>query len=160
MILVILYVFCMVLANLLVAHFGAWFSPINAFFLIGLDMVLRDVLHDRWKHVGLHKRMLLLITVSGAISYMLNPATGIIALASFVAFTVSMLVNTVIYHRVLRKNWMYRSNVSNVGGSAADSILFPTIAFGAFLPEIVMLQFTLKILGGIFWSYLFSKYKK
>lgn len=46
---VLIYISALVIANLLVAHFGPWFSPINAFLLIGLDLSLRDYLHDKWK---------------------------------------------------------------------------------------------------------------
>ena len=37
-------------------------------------------------------------------------------------------------------------------GAAVDSILFPTIAFGSFLPTIIALQFAAKVAGGALWS--------
>jgi hypothetical protein len=43
-------------------------------------------------------------------------------------------------------------------GAAVDSVLFPTIAFGVLMPEIVILQFAAKVIGGGFWSYIFKKY--
>lgn len=44
---VLTYAAAMTSANLLVASFGPWVSPINSFFLIGLDLALRDFLHVR-----------------------------------------------------------------------------------------------------------------
>jgi hypothetical protein len=43
-----LYIAAITAANLLVAEFGPVISPLNAFFLIGLDLSLRDRLHDLW----------------------------------------------------------------------------------------------------------------
>ena len=34
-----IYIAVICAANLLVAHFGPWITPINAFVLVGLDMV-------------------------------------------------------------------------------------------------------------------------
>lgn len=157
MFLIVLYIVCMILANYLIFLFGPWFSPINAFLLIGLDMVIRDRLHDRWIGHNLIMRMGLLIVVSSLITYVLNPAMVMIAIASSVAFASAMIVNGVIYHFVHKHKWMVRSNVSNIGGSATDSLVFPTVAFGVIMPEIILLQFIAKMLGGLLWSYIFKK---
>lgn len=157
MILVVIYIMCMVLANYLIFLFGPWFSPINAFLLIGLDMVIRDRLHDRWLGKNLVGRMGALIVVSSLITYLLNPTMMMIAVASSLAFASAMIVNGVIYHFVHKRQWMVRSNVSNIGGSATDSVVFPTVAFGAMMPEIILLQFAAKMLGGLLWSYVFKK---
>ncbi|MDV7393141.1 hypothetical protein RZS08_17340, partial [Arthrospira platensis SPKY1] len=79
---VFIYFAAIVAANLLIAAFGPWFSIINSFVLIGLDLVLRDHLHDSWQGKGFMPRMLGLIVGAGAVSYLLNPASGQIALAS------------------------------------------------------------------------------
>ena len=44
---ILIYASAMTLANLSIAQFGPWVSPINAFVLIGLDLALRDWLHCR-----------------------------------------------------------------------------------------------------------------
>jgi hypothetical protein len=95
--------------------------------------------------------MLCLILTGGAISYMLNSSAGIIAVASTVAFILSALTDYGIY-KVLegRTRWI-KVNSSNIGGAAVDSIVFPTIAFGTFLPLVVLGQFAAKVLGGVFW---------
>lgn len=148
MILAILaYAFAMTAANLLIVKFGVWMSPVNSFFLIGLTLVLRDWLHIRLK--AWH--MALLITASGAITYLLNPAAAQIAIASSLAFTLAALVDWAIFVKA-KGTWFRRSNVSNVAGAAVDSVAFPTIAFGVLMPEIVLAQFASKIVGGYIWS--------
>ena len=154
---VLIYIAAIVGANLSVATFGPWISPINAFFLIGLDLTLRDRLHDEWRGPMLWPRMLMLIGVSGALSYFLNPAAGIIAIASVVAFCVANLVDAGTYHMLRGRTFLQRSNGSNATGALVDSLIFPTIAFGGFLPEIVMLQFFAKVAGGAIWSWFFNR---
>jgi len=148
----------MVCANLLVSYFGPWFSIINAFLLIGLDLSLRDKIHEVWE--GKWLPMGCLIATASVISYLLNPASGIIAFASFVAFAVSMLVDTIVYQRLINKSWIVKSNGSNVASSAVDSVLFPTIAFNSLLPEIVLMQFLAKVFGGAIWVYLITTFER
>lgn len=148
-----IYIAALVTANLLVAWLGPWFSPINAFVLIGLDLSLRDKLHEEWKNDKLVLKMGGLIATASVVSYLWNPAAGPIALASFLAFALAMSADTIAYHFLRDKPWMIRSNGSNIAGAAVDSLVFPTIAFGGLMPEIVALQFMSKICGGAIWSY-------
>lgn len=148
----IIYIASLVAANLLVAFFGTWFSPINAFILIGLDLTLRDKIHDKWN--GNPLKIGGLIVVAGLISYLLNPASGQIAIASVVAFCLSMAVDSFVYQKLAHKPWQVRTTGSNVAGAAVDSITFPTIAFGGLMPEIVAMQFVCKVVGGFIWTKL------
>jgi len=152
-----IYVAALVIANLLVAWLGPWFSPINAFVLIGLDLSLRDKLHEQWQNDRLILKMGGLIIVASVVSYLLNPTAGTIALASFVAFALSMIADSIAYHFLRHKSWVIRSNGSNIAGAAVDSIAFPTIAFGGLMLEIVALQFIAKLFGGGVWSFLLTK---
>jgi len=152
-----IYIAALVVANLLVAWFGPWFSAINAFVLIGLDLSLRDKLHEQWQNNRLILKMSGLIIVASVVSYLLNPTAGTIALASFVAFALSMIADSIAYNFLRHKSWVIRSNGSNIAGAAVDSIAFPTIAFGGLMPEIVALQFIAKLFGGGVWSFLLTK---
>lgn len=146
------YIAAMLLANLLVSKFGPAISPVLAFFLIGFDLSMRDWLHVRlraWQMVGL-------IGVAGALTYALNPAAGMIAVASAVAFTSAALVDWATFTR-LRGSWLYRANGSNVAGAAVDSLIFPTLAFGVLMPHIVLLQFLAKVAGGAIWAALLAR---
>ena len=154
MLAVLTYVAAIVAANLSVATFGPWVSPINSFILIGLDLALRDHLHDRWRGARLWPRMLALIAVAGLVSFLLNPAAGRIAVASMVAFCAAGLVDAVAYHIMRSRPYLQRSNASNAAGAMTDSLIFPALAFGAWMPAVVALQFAAKVAGGALWAWL------
>jgi uncharacterized PurR-regulated membrane protein YhhQ (DUF165 family) len=146
------YVAAMLSANLIVAKVGPWVSPILGFVLIGFDLSMRD-----WLHVRLRAwQMAALIGVAGVLTYALNPAAGMIAVASAVAFTSAALVDWATFTR-LRGTWLFRANGSNVAGAAVDSLIFPTLAFGALMPHIVAMQFVAKVAGGAIWAALLAR---
>ena len=149
---ILAYAAAMIAANLSVATFGPAISPLNAFLLIGLDLSLRDWLHVRLKPL----QMLALIVATGALTYLLNPAAGIIAVASSAAFTAAAFVDWLAFSR-LQGSWRFRANGSNVAGAAVDSLIFPTVAFGALMPSIVLLQFLAKVAGGAFWTWVLAR---
>lgn len=151
---VLVYAATMILANLSVATFGPSVTPVNAFVLIGLDLTMRDWLHVRIKPW----QMAALIALTGLLTYALNPAAGKIAVASACAFSAAALVDWATFTR-LRGSWMYRANGSNVAGAAVDSLIFPTLAFGALMPQIVLAQFLAKIAGGAIWTWIFNRSK-
>ena len=152
---VLLYVLAMVSANLIVWKLGKWASPFIAFVLIGFDLTMRDVLHERLTRL----QMLAVICVGGLITYFANPSAQMIAVASASAFGLAALADWTVYTVMHKRQWMVRSNVSNVAGAAVDSLVFPTIAFGMLLPQIVLLQFAAKVGGGFVWSLLLRKAK-
>lgn len=149
---VLIYAAAMVLANLTVAQFGPVVTPVVAFVLIGFDLALRDWLHVRLKVW----QMGALILATGVLTLILNPAADRIAVASCVAFMGAALADWAVFVR-LPGSWLKRSNGSNVAGAAVDSLLFPTLAFGALMPQIVLAQFAAKVLGGAMWTYLLAR---
>ena len=155
----IIYLVAIVIANLMLLWFGPVASIYNAFILIGLDLSLRDKLHDQWYGNNLWLKMLLLICGGSAITVVLNWDALPIALASATAFLVSGVGDALVYSRLRQHKFLVRSNGSNVAGSALDSVIFPTMAFGVFMPEIILGQFAAKIAGGAIWSYIIFKKK-
>lgn len=151
---IIVYAIAMTLANLSIATFGVWVSPINAFLFIGLDLALRDWLQMQIKA----RQMAVLIAVSGGLTYALNQNADMIAVASAASFTLAALADWAVFSKVTG-SWFKRANTSNVAGAAVDSMAFPTIAFGVLMPEIIALQFAAKVTGGYAWSVLFRKLK-
>ena len=149
---ILIYAAAMTLANLSIAQWGPWVSPINAFILIGLDLALRDWLHTRLRMW----QMGALIAATGALTFALNPAAGQIAVASAVAFTAAAIVDWSVFIR-LPGSWLRRANGSNVAGAAVDSLIFPTLAFGVLMPHIVALQFIAKVAGGAIWAWLLNR---
>ena len=146
------YAIAMTLANLSIATFGVWVSPINAFIFIGLDLALRD-----WLHIKLKMwQMGALIASTGMLTYALNPAAGMIAIASALSFMLAALADWAVFTKITG-SWFKRANVSNVAGAAVDSIAFPTIAFNVLMPEIIATQFVAKLAGGAMWSALLTR---
>lgn len=158
MIYVLVYLGAIVSANLLIIWFGPVISILNAFLLIGLDLSLRDRLHDLWKGEGLWWKMLALICGGSAITVLLNYDALPIALASATAFLASGVGDALTYHRLRDRSFMVRANGSNVTGSLIDSLVFPIMAFG-FPPlwGIVAGQFAAKIAGGAVWAFLIDR---
>lgn len=149
---VAVYLAAIVAANLSVAAFGPSVVIVNAFLLIGLDLTVRDRLHDRWTGSQLPLRMSALIATGGLLSWLLNRDAGQIALASTVAFVIAAGLDALTYHALGSRARLLRINGSNVVGAVADSLIFPTLAFGGLLPAIVLGQFAAKVAGGFLWS--------
>jgi len=148
-----IYASAIVLANYLILLFGPAITPINAFVFIGLDLALRN-----WLNLQLNKwQMGAMIFGTGAISYVLNDTMQIIAIASAVSFTLASLVDWIVFNKI-KGEWLKRANIANTAGALVDSIIFPTIAFGVLMPEIVALQFFAKTFGGMIWSFILKKY--
>lgn len=145
------YVIALISANLIVAKFGPIVIPFTSFALIGLDLVMRDVLHDK-----ISKRsMFVLILVTGLITYLVNSTAGKIAIASSIAFTLASFVDWSVFSRV-NGSWRIKSNASNVSGAIVDSIVFPLIAFGNIAFPIMLSQIVAKTTGSFVWSWFFG----
>lgn len=142
------YVIAICAANYLVWWIGPWWSVVNSFVLIGLDFILRDYLHEK---IGAGS-VALLALAAGALSYALNPAGGMIALASCLSFVLAALADGFTYQKLIARRWVVKSNASNIVASCVDSIIFPVVAFGAFMPGIVFGQVFAKVIGGAVWS--------
>ena len=63
-----LYLLAVVIANLVVAHYGQPALPFTAFLLVPLDLVTRDVLHHEWKHDRLWPKMTALIAAGSLLA--------------------------------------------------------------------------------------------
>lgn len=159
---IVIYAVAMTLANLSIAYFGPWVSPINAFLLIGLDLALRDWLHMRLRAW----QMLALIGASGALTYALNPSAQHIVIASAAAFTLAALVDWQAFSR-LSGSWLRRSLGSNVFGAVVDTVAFSALAFVLLSPspkpwdvvaQIAALQFAAKLAGGSMWAWVLSRF--
>lgn len=152
--LVVMYLAAIVAANLSVATFGPSVTIVNAFLFIALDLTARDRLHEAWHGRGLAWKMGALIVAGSALSYVLNADASPIALASLVAFGASAALDALCYQLLRDRAYLVKVNGSNVVSAAADSLIFPTLAFGALLPWVVLGQFVAKVAGGALWAYV------
>ena len=156
MVYVIIFLGSVVLANLAVQYFGPASTPIVAFILIGLDLSLRDKIHEVWHGNKLALKMLALIASAGVVTYLLNRDAGQIAIASTVAFMGAMLVDGLVYEKYFTKERIFKMNASNLVSAAADTVLFIWIAFGVFMWKIMIIQYVAKVVGGLLWSYILT----
>jgi hypothetical protein len=154
---VALYLVAIVAANLLVTWFGPGVTIVNAFLFIGLDLTARDRLHDAWRGNGLVWKMGALIASGGLLSWLLNRDAGRIAVASTVAFVAASLVDAGVFHLLRNRAYLLRVNGSNIPAAAVDSVAFPTLAFGGFLPWVTVGQFAAKVVGGAAWAVILRR---
>lgn len=156
------YLAAIVAANLVTAHYAAEGHPeaslVTAFALVGLDVVVRDVLHDTLRGVRRWSWLGALVLAGSGLSYLANPDSAAVAQASAIAFAAMMAADTAAYHALRRLPWVERSGISNVCGAAVDSAVFVALAFdGPFLFWIAFGQFTAKAAGGFLWAVLLER---
>ena len=154
MFITIFYLASLIAANLILTRLGPDYAPLVSFIFIGLDLTLRDVLHEKWHNRNLFRNMTVLIFAGSVLSALLNSASSQIALASFIAFLAAGIVDTLVYNKFFDRNFITKINVSNIAASVVDSFLFITIAFGGFMPLIIGGQIIAKISGGFMWGVL------
>lgn len=147
------YALAMTVANVLVSIFGPVITPLNSFILIGFDLTMRDWLNVRIKN----SEMFALIVFSGLLTFVFAPSSQIIAIASACSFSLAAIVDWGVF-KTVKGSWTTRSNASNAAGAAVDSMVFPTIAFGAIMPGVVAAQFAAKVVGGAIWSVIFRQF--
>lgn len=152
-----IYLVVIILANLSVKLFGPSITIINAFVFIGLDLTIRDLLHEKWKS-NIWLKMGLLIGAGSFISWVLNRDTQLIAIASFVAFIGAGVVDTLVYQILKDKSRLLKINGSNIFSSITDSVIFLSVAFGLpLLWSIAIWQILAKISSGFIWSLVLRK---
>jgi len=87
----------------------------------------------------------------------LNRSPLEIAKTSMVAFSGAAIIDTIIYSFLSRQKFLVKANGSNLGGALVDSVLFPTISFGVFMPFIIFGPYLEKVFGGFFWSVMLNR---
>lgn len=104
--------------------------------------------------------MALLIAAGGMLSWLLNRDAGRIAISSFVAFSAAGIADTLAYHGLRRAPYAVRANGSNLAAGLVDSLVFPYLAFGAFLPAVVFGQWAAKAGGGALWAWAIGRWRE
>lgn len=145
------YLLAITVANLAVAHLGPGVVPLCSFLLVGFDLVVKDVLQERWagarRVVGLGG----LIGTGSALSYLLASEAGPVALASCLAFGLASTADALTLAALSTRSRDVRVNGSNLVGAVVDSLVFPLVAFGGLDPQLVAAQVAAKMVGGFAW---------
>jgi len=161
--LVLIFIISIIIANLLTTYFAAEFpqiTAVNAFIFIGLDLSIRDKLHENWNGKKLKRNMFFLIVCGAVATFLLNTAALWVCVGSVVAFSAALIVDSVLYHKYYNLSFLKKSNISNVGGAISDSFFFVIIALH-FLPiqtqfKIIFLNIAAKVAGGALWSVILN----
>lgn len=160
LLLILSYLFAIVVSNLSVYSFGTTALIFTGLILIPFDLTSRDVLHEVWKENCLKTKMFFLIVSGSLISFIINPASVNISIASAVAFFIAGTIDFVIYSSMIRSSKSIKMNCSNICSSIFDSIVFQLIAFGSIDLKILASQSILKIAGGFLWVFALTRYSK
>ena len=148
------YLLAFVLSNFIVLWFGNVGLIFTALFLIPFDFIMRCIFHETWKGFELIVKMMLLVILAGVITYLINYETKTIAAASIAGFVGAQVVAGMFYQLVIKESYFIKVNGSDALGIIFDSITFQLVAFGIVDWKIFISQFTLKIIGGLFWYWL------
>lgn len=158
------YVSAIVAANWLVTRYGQRALPYTAFFLIPFDLVVRDLMQDRWQELArwaIALRMGLLIGGGAAISLLTATGSFRINLASMCAFVVAATIDAATYQTMIKYGRIFRINAATGLGAFTDSAIFAALAFDDVSWQLVALQMVTKIAGGFVWSLvLFRLFRK
>lgn len=156
--LVALYLSAIVFANLLVTALGPSIVLVTSFFLIGLDLSSRDLLHDAWQGRALWPKMAALIACGSLLSFVLNVRAAPIALASFLAFACAGASDAAVYHLLRGRGRLTRMNGSNAVSALVDSVVFLSLLAAlsdlpwSSVPLLILGQWGAKVVGGFLWS--------
>lgn len=159
--LVFVYVAAIITANGLVTEFGQAALPYTAVLLIPFDLVVRDLLQDRMQHRSawdIRLRMGLLIFGGSTISYLTTVGSFRVAAASFVAFSVTGVLDAITYQKMVAWGRLVRINLATLLAAITDSVVFVVIAFDTVEGGLVAWQVAAKVAGGLVWSLLLFRF--
>lgn len=145
--LIVIYIAAAVAANYAVWLWGQPALVFTASLLVPIDLITRDLMHERFGkywHVGIAS----VVIAGSVITWLANPASGTVALASATAFASAGAVNTAIFAALAGTTRHWRMITSNAFAAIADSIVFPLVAFGMLDPRLSAAQALLKAASG------------
>jgi uncharacterized PurR-regulated membrane protein YhhQ (DUF165 family) len=123
------FIAAVVAANWLTSEFG--FVPVGfglvataGTYAAGFALVARDGIHDA---LGL-RGVAVAILVASLLSYLL--ADPRIAVASYLAFTLSEIADTFVYAPLRARRWRTAVVLSSIVGATIDTVVFLGVAFG------------------------------
>ncbi len=154
----VLYIGAIVFANWLVTRYGQAALPFTAFFLIPFDLIIRDLLQDRWQGKNLRFRMAVLILSGGVLSVVTATGSLRVNIASMVAFLIAGTCDALTYQWMIRYGRIFRINAATILAAVSDSIVFALIAFSSVSWALVGAQAATKIAGGFCWSLVMFRF--
>ena len=152
-----IYLMAFILANYMVIWYGPTGLIFTALFLVPFDFVMRCVFHETMKGVKLFLFMAFLVTMASVVTYYINQESYNIAMGSVAGFSCAQLLAGIFYQIFIKKSYFIKVNGSDFVGIIVDSIVFQLVAFSTIDTTITISQIVMKVLGGLFWYWLFFK---
>ena len=152
-----IYLFAFILANYVVIWYGASGLIFTALFLVPFDFVMRCVFHETMKGIKLFIFLTLLISSASLITYLINENSTNIAIGSAIGFASAQLLSGVFYQIFIKRSFFVKVNGSDLIGIITDSIIFQLIAFSSINMSVTISQILMKLIGGLFWYWVFFK---
>jgi uncharacterized PurR-regulated membrane protein YhhQ (DUF165 family) len=146
-----------ILANYMVIWYGPTGLIFTALFLVPFDFVMRCVFHETMKGVKLFLFMAFLVTMASVVTYYINQESYNIAMGSVAGFSCAQLLAGIFYQIFIKKSYFVKVNGSDFVGIIVDSIVFQLVAFSTIDTTITISQIVMKVLGGLFWYWVFFK---
>jgi uncharacterized PurR-regulated membrane protein YhhQ (DUF165 family) len=152
-----IYLMAFILANYMVIWYGPTGLIFTALFLVPFDFVMRCVFHETMKGVKLFLFMAFLVTMASVVTYYINQESYNIAMGSVAGFSCAQLLAGIFYQIFIKKSYFIKVNGSDFVGIIVDSIVFQLVAFSTIDTTITISQIVMKVLGGLFWYWVFFK---
>jgi len=152
-----IYLMAFILANYIVIWYGPTGLIFTALFLVPFDFVMRCVFHETMKGFKLFLFMAFLVSLASLVTYYINQDSMNIALGSVFGFSCAQLFAGIFYQFFIKKSYFIKVNGSDFIGIIVDSIVFQLVAFNSIDSGITISQILMKVLGGLFWYWIFFK---
>jgi hypothetical protein len=152
-----IYLLAFILANYIVIWYGPNGLIFTALFLVPFDFVMRCIFHETMKGFKLFIFMVFLVSTASLITYYINQNSINIAIGSAFGFASAQLFAGIFYQIFIKKSYFVKVNGSDFIGIIVDSIVFQLIAFNSINTSITISQILMKVLGGLFWYWIFFK---
>ena len=160
---ILIFLIAIVLANLSIFYIGPHMAIWNSLVLIGLDLSVRDTLHERWHGKNLKRNVFFLVLSGALITLAFNTASIWICLGSVAAFSLALWGDSYVYEKLFHRSKLEKMNASNIVSAFIDSAVFVCIALH-FLPikeqvNIIAMMSGAKIVGGAAWAWILTRKK-
>lgn len=149
------YVTIFTIVNLIVYYCGAWVIPITTSVCVAANMMLRDRV---FCGKGL-KFSAAIAAAAGLCTFAINHGALTVAIASFTTVVVGAFVAGGAFKLLKNKVAIEKARpIANTCSAVTDSILYPMIAFMAFLPFVSVEMFASKFLSVLFYTFIINKF--
>jgi hypothetical protein len=100
---ILVFLVAITLANLSIYYIGPQMAVWNSLVLIGLDLSLRDRMHEKWHGHNLKRNVFLLVLSGAVITLLFNTNSLWICVGSVAAFSLALFGDSYVYEKLFHK---------------------------------------------------------